>query len=120
MTTYPAGLDASVNGLAAAGNRIAFFTADPGASAANEIPNTGRPATTWGTTTSGVKPGSQVSAPIPAGTIVTHWGVLAAATGTGIIYSDLLRKPDGTAAPETFGNAGNILHTPTLTVANPA
>lgn len=112
MPYYGPGLKAAVDGVAAAGTRITFFTADPGATAANEVSATGRPATTWGTESGGVRVGSQVSAPIPAGTTVTHWGIMSAATGTNILFSAAL------SAPETFGAAGNILHTPTISAIN--
>lgn len=119
MPYYDAGLKSAVDGIAAAGNRIMFFTADPGASGANEISGTGRPATTWATGgTNGTRPGSQVSASIPAGTAVTHWGVGTAATGGTLLYSDRLRDASLNPVTETFGNAGNLLHTPTLVVAN--
>jgi hypothetical protein len=112
MPYTDAGLKAAVDGIAATGNRIMFFTGDPGTTGANEISGTGRPATTWNTGTNGVRPGSQVSAPIPAGTTVTHWGIGTAATGGTFLYGTAL------SAPETFGNAGTIQHTPTLTVTN--
>lgn len=112
MPYYDAGLKSAVDGIAAAGTRIAFFTADPGSSGANEIAGTGRPATTWATTTNGVRAGSQVTAPIGASTAVTHWGIFTAATGGTLLYSAAL------SATETFGSAGNLLHTPTLTVTN--
>ena len=107
-----AGLKAAVDGIAAAGTRISFHTADPGATGANEISGTGRPATTWGAASGGSRVGSQVSAPIPAGTTVTHWGIFDAATGGNFIYGGAL------SASETFGSAGTLLHTPTLTVSN--
>lgn len=113
MPFTDAGLKAGVDGVAAAGNRISFHTADPGTTGASEIAGTGRPATTWSTSnTTGVKPGSQVSAPIPAATAVTHWGIWSAASGGTFLGGFAL------AATETFGSAGTIQHTPTLTNTN--
>lgn len=114
MPNTDAGLDAGLNGRAAAGARIAFFTADPGNTGANEVSGTGRPTTTWGPVEASTNPvgrqrvGSQVTAPIPAGTTVTHWGVFTAATGGALLLAEPL------AAQETFGSAGEIKHTPTL------
>lgn len=118
MPYTDAGLDAAVNGIAAAGTRISFHTADPGTTGVSEVSGTGRPATTWAAATASSSPvgrqrvGSQVSAPIPAGTTVTHWGVFSAATGGTFLYGGAL------PAPETFGSAGTIQHTPTLVATN--
>ena len=105
------GLNAAVNGLASAGSHVSFHTGDPGTTGANEISGT-RAATTWGTASNGSRVGSQVSASIPAGTTVTHWGLFSAATGGQFLFGGAL------AAPESFGSAGTLQHTPTLTVAN--
>jgi hypothetical protein len=110
--TSPA-LNAAVDAIAALGARISFHTADPGTTGANEISGTGRPATTWGTTSNGTKVGSQVSAAISGSTTATHWGIWTAPTGGVFLYGGAL------GAPESFGSAGTLLHTPTLTVANP-
>jgi hypothetical protein len=112
MAYSNAGLNAAVDGIAAAGTRISFHTADPGTTGASEVSGTGRPATTWAAATTGARAGSQVSAPIAGGTTVTHWGIFSAATGGTFIYGGAL------AAPETFGSAGNLLHTPTINVTN--
>lgn len=116
MPYTTAGLDAGLNGRAAAGARITFHTADPGPSGANEISGTGRPATTWGAAEANgagrKRVGSQVVAPIGAGVTVTHWGISSAATGGTFLGGWPLD------APETFGSAGEIQHTPTLTDAN--
>lgn len=109
--TDPA-LKAAVDGIAAAGARISFHTGDPGATGASEVSGTGRPATTWATATGGTRTGSKVSAPVPASTTVTHWGIWSAATGGTFLFGGSL------SAPETFGSAGTIEHTPTLTVTN--
>lgn len=112
-----AGLDAGLNGRASAGARITFHTADPGTTGANEITGTGRPATTWGAAEADGaggrrRVGSQVAAPIPAGTTVTHWGISSAATGGTFLGGWAL------AQPESFGADGEIRHTPTLTDQN--
>lgn len=116
MTGYTdAGLDDFLNG-AAPSTRIAFFTADNDAA---EVAGTGRPATVWAAPAAGdggagrKRVGSEVSAPIPGGTTVTHWGISSAAvagTWKGRWALD---------APETFGSAGTIEHTPTLELDNP-
>lgn len=106
------GLNAAVDGLAATGTRISFHTADPSTTGANEIAGTGRPATTWGAAANGVRAGSQVSAPIPAGTTVTHWGIWTLASGGVFLFGGAL------AASESFGSAGTLQHTPTLSVTN--
>lgn len=107
------GLKAMADGIAAAGTRISFHTADPGTTGAAEVTGTGRPATTWATGTDGTRVGSKVSAPIAAGTTITHWGLFSAATGGTFLYGGPL------PAPETFGSSGTQEHTPTLTVTNP-
>lgn len=120
MPYYDGGMDAALNALASGATRIAFHTADPGSTGANEISGTGRPATTWAAATAGSgifaggrqRVGSQVTAPIPAGTTVTHWSIVTAATGGTFYYSAAL------TAPETFGSAGNLQHTPTIGVTN--
>lgn len=111
MAFVASALNDAVNGIAAAGTFISFHTADPGATGANEIAAT-RPATTWGTASNGTRAGSQVSQSIGAGVTVTHWGLWSAATAGTFKYGGAL------AAPEAFGSAGTIQHTPTLTVTN--
>lgn len=113
MAFTPAALNAAVDGIASSGARISFHTADPGATGASEISGTGRPATTWGAASNGSRVGSVVSAPIPAATTVTHWGIFSAATGGTFLYGGAL------GASETFGAAGSLQHTPTLAVQNP-
>lgn len=113
-----AGLDAAVNGIASAGTRISFHTADPGTTGAGEVSGTGRPATTWAAASASSSPvgrqrvGSQVSAPIGAAVTVTHWGLWTAASGGTFLYGGAL------PAAETFGSAGTLQHTPTLVVTN--
>lgn len=118
MAYTSAGLDAAVNGIATAGTRISFHTADPGTTGANEVSGTGRPATTWAAASDGPsgsrqRVGSQVAAPIPAGTTVTHWGIFTAQSGGSFLFGGALD------APEAFGSAGTLQHTPTIRVANP-
>lgn len=109
--TSPA-LNAAVDAIASAGARISFHSADPGSTGASEISGTGRPATTWNAASNGTRQGSQVSAPIPGSTKVSHWGVWSAATGGTFLFGGAL------SVEETFGSAGTLLHTPTLTVTN--
>lgn len=112
------GLDDQVNGIASAATRISFHTADPGTTGASEISGS-RPATTWGAAEAHTGPpagrkrvGSQVSQSVGAGVTVTHWGLWTAATGGTFKYGGPL------PAPEAFGSAGTIQHTPTLIVTN--
>lgn len=111
MPYSTAGLNAAVNGIATTGTHISFHTADPGSTGAGEISGT-RAATTWAAANNGSRAGSQVSAAIPAGTTVTHWGIWSAATNGTFLYGGAL------SAAETFGSAGTLQHTPTITVAN--
>ena len=107
-------LNAAVSGIATAATYISLHTADPSTSGANEV--TGgtysREQTTWGAASNGSRVGSQVTFDVPAGTTVTHWGIWSAATGGTFHYGGTLD------ASETFGSAGTLLHTPTITVSN--
>jgi hypothetical protein len=104
-------LNAAVDGIAAAGTWIAFHTADPaGVAGASQIGP--RVQTTWGAASTGSRVGSQVTAAIGAGVAVAYWSINTASTGGSMLYSAAL------GATETFGAAGNLLHTPTLTVTN--
>lgn len=107
------GLNAAVNGIAAAGTYISAHTADPSTGGANEVAggSYARQQTTWGSASSGVRVGSQVSVPIPAATSVTHWGIWSASTSGTFLGGFAL------GATEAFGAAGTLNHTPTLTVA---
>jgi hypothetical protein len=107
-------LNVMVDALASAGTYISAHTADPGATGTNQHGN--RVQTTWGAAGTGVnagkRVGSQVSIAVSAGTQITHWGIWSTVTnGTGTFYGGFAL---GTA--ETFSNAGNLLHTPTLDV----
>lgn len=120
MSFTAAGTKAAVDGVAAAGTAICFFTADPGTGFTTEV--TGgtyaRQNTVWAAAAAGSRAGSKVTAAIPAGTTVTHWGI-ATAVGAGagtLLYSDRLRDGQGTAYSEQFGAAGTLDWTPTLTV----
>ena len=114
MAYVTAGLNAAVDGIAAAGARISFHTADPGATGTSEVSGGGysRPLTTWAAASGGARVGSQVTASIPASTTVTYWGVWSAASGGTFLGGFAL------AAPEAFGSAGTIQHTPTLSAIN--
>lgn len=110
-------LNVMVDAVAAAGTRISFHTADPGATGTSEVAyhsSGNRPQTTWGAAGSGAtggdRTGSQVSANIPGGVTVTHWGIWSAASG-GTFYGGF-----PLSAPEAFGANGTIQHTPTLDV----
>lgn len=107
------GLNASVNGLAAAADRISAHTADPGSTGTSEVTggSYARQTTTWGSASAGSRVGSQVAIPIPAGTTVTHWGLWSSG---GTFHGGY-----ALGASETFGAAGTLSHTPTLTAANP-
>lgn len=108
-----AALDLQVDAVAAAATYISAHTADPSTNGANEVTggSYARQQTTWGAK-SGAGPrtrtGSQVTVPIPAGTTVTHWGLWSAASA-GTFYGSFDINPD-----ETFGSAGNLLVTPTI------
>jgi hypothetical protein len=105
------GLNAAVDGIAAAGTWIAFHTADPaGVAGANQTGT--RVQTTWAAASAGSRAGSQVSASIGAGVSVTHWSVNSASTAGTMVYSAAL------GATETFGAAGTLQHTPTIAVTN--
>lgn len=104
------GLNAAVNGVAAAATYISAHTADPSTTGTSEVAggSYARQQTTWGTATIGERLGSQVAIPIPAGTSVTYWGIWSAATA-GTFYGGF-----ALGATETFGAAGTLNHTPTL------
>lgn len=104
------GLNAAVDGIAGAGTWIAFHTADPaGVAGANQTGS--RVQTTWAAAAGGSRAGSQVSTSIGAGVTVSHWSINSASTAGNMIWSGAL------SASETFGSAGTIQHTPTVTVA---
>lgn len=113
MPFQAGGLNAAVNGIAAAGTYISAHTADPSTGGTSEV--TGgtyaRQQTTWGTASAGSRVGSQVTIPIPAGTSVTYWGVWSAATAGTFLGGFAL------GATETFGAAGTLQHTPTITAS---
>lgn len=105
-------LNIMVDALAAAGTYISAHTADPGATGTSQ--HGSRSQTTWGAAGSGAtggdRAGSQVSIAVSASTTITHWGIWSASTG-GTFYGGF-----ALTTPETFSNAGNLLHTPTLDV----
>lgn len=115
MPFTPAALNAAVAGISAAGRHISAHTADPGTTGAGEVSggSYARQQSTFAAASNGTQVGSQVNVPIPASTTVTHWGVWSAATGGTFLFGGAL------AAPEAFGGAGTLQHTPTLQVANP-
>lgn len=111
MPYTTSGLNAAVDGIAAAGTWIAFHTADPAGVAGASQTGT-RVQTTWAAASGGSRAGSQVAASIGGGVTVTHWSINTASTAGSMVYSAAL------AAPETFGSAGTLNHTPTLSVTN--
>jgi hypothetical protein len=102
------GLNAAVNGIAAAADRISAHTGDPGSTGINEVTggSYARQTTTWGAASGGARVGSQVTIPIPAATNVTYWGLWSSG---GTFHGGF-----ALADNEDFGAGGNMLHTPTL------
>lgn len=114
MPYTTAGLNSSVDGVAAAGTRISLHTADPSTTGANEVSGGSyvRGTTAWAAASGGSRVGSAANINVPAGTTVTHWGLWSAATGGTFLYGGAL------SAAETFGSAGTLAHTPTVTATN--
>lgn len=98
----------AITAIKNAADRISAHTADPGTTGTNEVTggSYARQVTTWGTVATGSVTGSQISASIPAGTTITHWGVW---TSGGTFYGGF-----ALGASEVFGSAGTWQHTPTL------
>lgn len=113
MGLSTAGLNAGVNGVAAAGTWISAHTGNPSTSGANEVAggSYARQQTTWAAASNGSRVGSQVHSPIPAGTSVTYWGIWSAVTGGTFLGGWQL------SAQEDFGSDGTLDHTPTLTAS---
>ena len=109
-----AGLNAAVNGIAAGATWISFHTADPGTTGTTEVAggSYARQATVWATSLTGSRVGSQTSTSIPASTQVTYWGLWTSLAGGVFFYGGAL------TAAETFGSAGTLQFTPTITVSN--
>jgi hypothetical protein len=112
MPFNESGLNDAVNGVAAAATWISAHTADPGSGGASEVAggSYARQQTTWGAASGGDRVGSDVPVAIPAGTTVTHWGLWSAETG------GTFKGGFALSAPEMFGGAGTLNHTPTLAV----
>jgi hypothetical protein len=108
------GLNAAANGIATAADRISAHTADPGSTGTSEVAggSYARQTTTWAVAAGGSRVGSQITASIPAGTTITHWGLWSSG---GTFHGGF-----ALAAPEEFGSAGTWNHTPTLTASVPA
>lgn len=98
----------AIDAIKAAAATISAHTADPGTTGTSEVTGGGyaRQATTWGSTSAGSTTGSQISASIPAGTTITHWGLW---TSGGTFYGGF-----ALTSPEVFGSAGTWQHTPTI------
>lgn len=105
------GLNAGVDGVAAAGTWIAVHTADPAGVAGASQAGT-RYQTTWAAASGGSRVGSQVAIAVAGGVTITHWSVNTASTGGSQLYSAPL------AASETFGSAGTYNFTPTISAVN--
>lgn len=105
--------NAAVNAIAGLGVYISAHTADPGTTGTSEVAggSYARQATTWGAASAGVRAGSQISASIPAGTTITHWGIWSASTAGTFVGGFAL------SASEVFGSAGTWQHTPTIAAA---
>ena len=112
MAFTAAVLNAMIDAAAGMGVYISAHTADPGTSGASEVAggSYARQATTWSSASNGARLGTQVTIPIPAGTVVTHVGVWSAASG------GLFREGQILSASQNFPIAANLLHTPTLSV----
>lgn len=108
------GLNDAVNGVAAASTWISAHTGDPSTNGANEVTggSYARQQTTWAAASSGSRAGSQVTIPIPAATAVTYWGIWSAQSG-GTFKGGFQLSGGG----ESFTNAGNLLHTPTISAS---
>jgi hypothetical protein len=106
-----AGLNAAVDGIAAAGSWIQGHTADPGV-AGTTAPAGARAQTTWTDDGDGTTSGSQVSIAQAAGVTLTYWSLWSASVNGVFLGSWAL------GAPEAFGAAGTWKHTPTLTAIN--
>lgn len=106
--------DAAVTGVKNAGAYISLHTADPGGTGTSEV--TGgtyaRKQTTWGTVGGSQVTGSAITADIPAGTTITHWGLWSGLTGGTFLYGGAL------PAPEAFGSNGTYSLTPTLSASD--
>lgn len=111
MGWTPAALAVQAAAAGADASRIALFTADPGATGANEVTggSYAAVATTWTNEGDGDLIGSQVTINVPA-VRITHWGIKTAA--------GVFRGGWPLPAAETFGAAGQYRFTPTITVAN--
>ncbi len=108
------GLNAAADGVAAVAVRLSAHTADPGSTGANEVAggSYARQAVTWGSAAAGSAVGGEVAVPIPGSTTVTHVGLWNVA-------GDTFYGGEALDASESFGSAGTLNHTPTITATNP-
>lgn len=106
--------NAAIDGVKAAGNYISLHTSDPGGSGSSEVAGGtyARKPTTWGGTSGSATTGSAITADIPAGTTITHWGLWSAVSGGTFLYGGTL------PASETFGSNGTYSLTPTLSASD--
>ncbi len=95
-------------------------SASPGITGANEIAGGSyqREATTWSGAAGSSRPGSQIVVNVPAGVSITHFSVWSAQAGGTYKRGGPLRDPaTGNPVTETFGAAGTLALTPTLTAS---
>lgn len=114
MAFTTAALNAGVDGITGATTRkISMHTGDPGTTGANEVTggSYAQVDSTFPSASGGSSAGSQVTINIPASTDVTHWGLWS---GTTFYWGAAL------SATESFGSAGTLKHTPTVTLSNPS
>lgn len=88
---------------------VSLHTGDPGSTGANEDTGVPRVQTTWGSSSSGVATGSQVTMAALGSTHYTHYGLWSAVTG-GTFRWGFALSPDF-----TYGSAANAYITPRLT-----
>jgi hypothetical protein len=103
------GLDAAVQGLAAAATLMSLHSADPGTDGADELsggaPVYSRQPVTWSLADPGVRNLTDPAVfDVPAGSTVTHYGTWS---DDGLFQGgDALRNMNGDPVIETFGGQG--------------
>lgn len=114
MAFTTAAENAAVTGVKDAGSWISLHTADPGSTGTSEV--TGgtyaRKQTTWGSVSGSAVTGTAITADIPSGTTITHWGLFSALSGGTFLYGGTL------PASETFGSNGTYSLTPTISASD--
>ena len=109
-TGEDAALDGT-NGLGGAGSYISLHTGSPSTTGANELTGGSyiRVQTTWSSSASGAKTGSQVTINVPASNTVEYFGIWSAATSGTYVGGGAL------PSNQTYVGSGTYLLTPTLT-----